>query len=275
MNMKRVGLGGLVVTLLCLGAARGEDMPAPYTGAGAPPPPPNGAVTDLTQPSSSWLVYPRCEGCCGPVGANGPIGYEVYLRNGFDFPLGGNPFGARMKMGWDVSAGARTLFFNPEQTAAWTADIGVRNVFNESSDQTSTHPLFNVFDSMTNTTTSEVDVAIRNLNRTYLDLSGGREWYLTGNANCIDQGPLWRVGFDVGGRYGTEKMEVTTFRHRTDVNAGVFLAVHTDVEISRGCCIFIAGLRSEYGYTWSDILQRQTDGDIQEISLLFNLGVRF
>ena len=34
-------------------------------------------------------------------------------------------------------------------------------------------------------------------------------------------------------------------------------------------------LRSEYGYTWSDILQRQNDGDIQEVSLLFNLGVRF
>ena len=31
MNMKRVSLGGLVVTLLCLGVVRAEDMPAPPT----------------------------------------------------------------------------------------------------------------------------------------------------------------------------------------------------------------------------------------------------
>ena len=83
------------------------------------------------------------------------------------------------------------------------------------------------------------------------------------------------MGVDVGGRYGTEKLEVTNFRHLTDTNAGVFLAVHSDVEIPCGCCIFQAGLRSEYGYTWSDILQRQNNSDIQDISLLVNLGLRF
>jgi hypothetical protein len=32
MNMKRVGLCGLVVTLLGLGLVRGEEKPAPYPG---------------------------------------------------------------------------------------------------------------------------------------------------------------------------------------------------------------------------------------------------
>jgi hypothetical protein len=228
----------------------------------------------LTQPTS-WLTYPRCQGCCGPVGADGPIGYEAYVRTGADFPLGGNPFGARMKIGWDAEIGGRTLFFNPEQDAAWTVDLGVRNVFNGNHDQETTYRLFNLFDQSTNTTTPEVDVNIKNLNRTYVDVSGGREVYLMGSAKCDCQDVNWRVGFDIGGRYGTEKMEVTNFRHRTDVNGGVFFAVHSDVECPRGCCIFFAGLRSEYGYTWSDILQRQNDGDIQEISLLLNLGVRF
>ena len=59
------------------------------------------------------------------------------------------------------------------------------------------------------------------------------------------------------------------------MNAGVFLAVHSDLEIPCGCCIFQAGLRSEYGYTWADILQRQNNSDVQDINLLFNLGLRF
>ncbi len=281
MKRMRVGLVGLVGTLLCLGALRAGDMPMPDYGAGAPPnpaapadaaPPPGAPVPG--QPSS-WMDYPRCLNCCGPIGRNGPIGYEVYVRNGFDFPLGGNPFGARMDAGWDVAVGARTLFFNPASDAAWTADLSVSNDNNGSRDRTSTYTLLNILDKSTNTAIPSTTVTIENLNRTYFNLAGGREWYLWGAANCDKQDVNWRVGVDVGGRYGTEKLDVTNFIHRTDTIGGIFLAVHSDLEIPCGCCIFQAGLRSEYGYTWADILQRQYNSDVQDISLLLNLGVRF
>ncbi len=291
MNRKHIGLGGLVAALLCLGSVRAQDMPAPFTGAGgslyAPPsagaPPsvgpapllPAGPVAPITAQPSNWMDYPRCLGCCGPIGRNGPIGYEAYVRNGLDFPLGGNPFGARMAAGWDVEVGARTLFFNTESDAAWTVDLGVSNVYNSSRDRTSTYALLNLNDQSTNTPVPVTDVTIRDLNRTYFNVSGGREWYLWGTANCDKPDTNWRVGVDVGGRYGTEKLDVTNFRHRTNVNAGTFLAIHSDLEIPWGCCILQAGLRSEYGYTWDDILQRQYNSDVQDINLLFNIGVRF
>ncbi|HVS36773.1 MAG TPA: hypothetical protein VMS17_14525 [Gemmataceae bacterium] len=286
MKRMRIGLGGLVAVLLCLGALRAADMPTPYNGAGAPPsaPPTEAAPAVLAPPGpalapgqpTSWMDYPRCLGCCGPIGRNGPIEYEIYVRNGLDFPLGGNPFGARMDAGWDVAVGARTLFFNPEDDAAWTADIGFSNVYNESRDHTTTYTLLNLLDKSTNTVVPSTTVTLENLNRTYFNLSGGREWYLRGGRDCDNANVNWRVGVDVGGRYGTEKLETTNWPHFTDVNAGVFLAVHTDLEIPCGCCIFLAGLRSEYGYTWADVLQRQNDtSDVQDINLLVNLGVRF
>ena len=194
MNRMRVGLAGWVGTLVCLGALR-ADGPCPPSGVrgGAPRrirPPPTGrrgaAVPGLTLRSpgqpSNWMDYPRCLGCCGPIGRNGPIGYEVYVRNGLDFPLGGNPFGARMDAGWDVAVGARTLFFNPVSDAAWTADLSVSNDFNSSRDRTSTYTLLNLRDKTTNATIPSTTVTIRDLNRTYFNLAGGRERNLWGSA---------------------------------------------------------------------------------------------
>jgi hypothetical protein len=286
MNMKRVSLGSLVVTLLCLAGIRADDASAPPVSTSGPSLPAPGNVmapsTDGPLPggglrTSSWMAYPRCAGCCGPVGANGPLGYEVYVRNGFSFPLGGNPFGARLNTGWDVDAGARTLFFNPELDAAWTVDLSVSNVHNGSNDFTTMYTLTNVKGGPNGggAVVPAVSVAVRDLNRTYVNVAVGREWYLWGSADCGKPDVNWRVGFDVGGRYGTEKLEVTNFDHFTDVIAGTFGSIHTDLEIPCGCCIFQAGIRAEYGYTWGDILQRQTDGDVQEINLLFTLGARF
>jgi hypothetical protein len=59
------------------------------------------------------------------------------------------------------------------------------------------------------------------------------------------------------------------------VVGGLFLSLHSDVEVPCGCCIFQAGVRAEYGYIWSDILQRHNDTDLESINLLFNAGLRF
>jgi hypothetical protein len=47
------------------------------------------------------------------------------------------------------------------------------------------------------------------------------------------------------------------------------------VEIPCHCCVFTAGIRTEYGYTWCDILQSQNRTDVQDINLLITVGVRF
>ncbi len=285
MNMKRVSMGSLVVALLCFGAVRADGTaPAPMSAGSLLPAPTSQAAPAVDSPlpggglaTTNWMAYPRCLGCCGPVGADGPLGYEVYIRNGFNFPLGGNPFGTRLNTGWDVDVGARTLFFNPELDAAWTVDLSISNVHNSNNDFATTFGLTNVVPGPqgSGTLVPAVQVGIRDLNRTYVNVAGGREWYLWGCADCSKPDVNWRIGFDLGGRYGTEKLEVTNFTHFTDVIGGAFGAIHTDLEIPWRGCIFQAGIRGEYGYTWSDILQRQNDGDVQEMNLLFTLGARF
>ena len=283
MNMKRVGLGSLVVTLLCLGLVRGEDLSGPYNGpsapiAGAPEgvaeAPLLGVASPLGEKHSSWLAYPRCQGCCGPVGRDGPIAYEVYLRNGFNFTVGDNPFGARLATGWDVTAGARTLFFNPEADRAWAVDLGVTNIVNKSNDTTTVYPFTNLTPVSGGAAIPVVNTTIKSLNRTYVNLSGGREWYLWGSADCAQPENNLRVGVDLGSRYGTEKLDVTGFTHLSSTNYGLFLAVHSDVEIPLGTCIFTGGIRGEYGNTWSSVIQGR-NSDIQDINFLFTLGVRF
>jgi hypothetical protein len=116
-------------------------------------------------------------------------------------------------------------------------------------------------------------VAIRALNRTFVNLSTGFEYYLVGDAG--GSGPSWRWGMDLGGRWGSAKAEFFTIRHRTDVVGSLFVALHSDLEIPCGCCSFVFGGRVEWDYSWSDILQEQNNADMQDILLLANVGVRF
>jgi hypothetical protein len=94
-----------------------------------------------------------------------------------------------------------------------------------------------------------------------------------GNASCDTTS--WRVGFDAGGRWGTARLETHQLKHRSDVIGSAFFAAHSDVEVPCGCCIFYYGLRLEYDYTWSDILQLQNKSDLQDLNLLVTTGVRF
>jgi hypothetical protein len=110
-------------------------------------------------------------------------------------------------------------------------------------------------------------------NRTFANLALGGEWYLSGPATCNHR--TWRSGFDVGGRWGTAKMDLTGIQHRTGVLTGVFAAVHSDLEIPCGCYLFFAGVRAEWGYTFSDILQSQNDADVMDVNLMLTAGVRF
>jgi hypothetical protein len=222
---------------------------------------------------SSWLVYPRAFGCCGPLGANGPISSEIYVRSGVSFPVGPGFFGASsLHTGWAIQGGGRVLFFNPEVDAAWTVDLSVSNV-EFGANHRNVARLFNVTFG-NNPPTPEVDVTLQGVNQTYANLAGGREWYLLGTGYG-SVGPVWRAGVDLGGRYGTTKVDLDQIRHRTGQVGGLFGAIHTDLECP--CCgvIFVAGVRAEYGYIWSDVLQRQNNTDLQTINLLANFGIRF
>jgi hypothetical protein len=139
-----------------------------------------------------------------------------------------------------------------------------------------------------NPTFIDVATACRDLNRTTVNLGLGHEWYLWG---CANDNCNWRVGFDAGGRFGTEKVNftgtfpqptiaapaptVTTIPSHSDAIASAFVALHSEIEWCCGRCIAQAGIRGEYSYTWSDILQTQNNADLQELALLIELGLRF
>jgi hypothetical protein len=73
----------------------------------------------------------------------------------------------------------------------------------------------------------------------------------------------------------TATSQIHMLRRRTDTIGSAFLGLHSDVEIPCGCCVFMAGLRAELNYTWSDILQRQNDSNLLDVNLLITCGVRF
>jgi hypothetical protein len=287
MSVKRFYLAGLAAALLGLGQVRAQ---APSMESAAPNPLPNAPTLpapagDAAAPVegagpllSSWILYPRSPGCCGPVGAHGPIYSEVYVRNGVAVPIGGGFLNRVLDAGWDVEGGIRSLFFNADRTGAWVLDIGVSNVFNPSQTRNEKATLRNVVVKTDNNggtrTLPTLDVGVVSYNRTNFNVAWGSEWYLLGCADNFSS-PNWRVGADVGGRYGSAKINLDVLTHRTDTVGGVFVALHSDLEIPCGGCIFIAGARAEWDYIWSDILQTQNRTDVQDLTLILTLGARY
>jgi hypothetical protein len=292
MKRKSLCLGGVIAALLSLSQVRGEEpamsgptMPvAPMDAVSTPNPadplPPTAPPPGTSLTLSSFILRPRSPGCCGPIGANGPIEGEIYVRTGLTFPIGGGFLNNVIDVGWEIEGGGRVLFFNPAEDAAWTVDMGISNVYNNSRDHSTTVTLLNFPVKGANgalTTLPSVALSVRNLNRTDVYLSGGREWYLIGSAHPEDPHQTnWRAGVDVGGAVGSSKMEVVQQHHLTDTISAVVLAAHTDVEIPCGChgAVLTYGLRLEWTYTFQDILQHN-NADVQEIGVLFNAGIRY
>src|SRR5262249_2972658 len=157
--------------------------------------------------------------------------------------------------GWNVGGGARVLFFNAPEDAAWTIDLGINNINQNATGRDRSFP-FQVNAPNPNagvpgqplTIPQAGNVTLARLNPTYVNASIGREWYVWGNRNT--DGPTWRWGVDGGGRYGTARIEFNEIQHRSDVIGGLFFAAHTDLEIPCGGCIWQVGVRAEYSYTW-------------------------
>ncbi|HEY7424507.1 MAG TPA: hypothetical protein VH682_09785 [Gemmataceae bacterium] len=255
---------------------------------GSPPIPPP-VLPPLGPPASPWLQYPRSPCCCGPVGhCGGLINSELFIRSGFAFPVGGGIFGNFLRTGWDIEGGGRLLFFNPPASAAWTATLSVSNIFARTGTANQPIDLFNVKVQTavtvpgTTTTTPVTAVVphttatVSSLNMTFANAGLGREWWLLGSADPGQQhGCNWRVGVDAGGRWGSAMVQFNELQHHTDVVGGVYAAIHTDVEYPWRCGILFSGIRYEYNYIWTSLLQDQNNGDFQSMNLLFQIGARF
>jgi hypothetical protein len=289
MNAKTGFASAIILTVLGVGAVRAGDWSGPTTliqMEEAPPPrsiepiPPAeggapkteaGAIsstpaagsdeTHVSPGLSNWITYTRPD-CCGPVGGDGPIFMELYVRSGVVLPVEGQIFGHVLQNGWEVEGGGRSLFFDPDAETAWTVDLSLCQMENHGQRSDIFFPVLGSF------------VSMRSLHRTFVNAAVGKEWYLYGPATAC--GTRWRAGFDVGGRLGTGRADFndSPFTHRTDTLYGAFAAVHTDVECSCGCCTFSFGFRAEWDYMWSDILA-ESNSEMEDVNLLLTAGVRF
>ena len=272
----------------------------PSTGKGTSNGAPNGNGTGNGEPSgpstdptsqgpgvSSWLAHGECN-CCGPLGRDGPISPEVYARTGVSIPFGGGTLSGHASPGFMGGAGVRTLFFNPAADTAWTIDLGGSTAWyspnNNPPTVTIRNPNFNPNGAMVGINQPTARVQPKTLNESFFNLALGHEYYLWGSGACTAcadgcAGPNWRVGWDLGGRYGTGKLALQPnaffIRPRTATLAGFLLAVHTDLEFPTGCCIFFVGVRAEYGWVFGQFLGAGNDTDLQAANLLLNVGLRF
>ncbi len=254
----------------------------PFNGAafnGAPGYPPG------SYPSPFYVDGP---GCCGPLGRNGRIGYELYLHTGVNIPFGdGLP--EILNAGWGVGGSARTLFFDPTHTRAWTFDLGLSYTYNRG--QGGNDPR-NIFlrqpaqqDPFTGALTQPPDVltltGVRGVHRTSFNYAIGRDWWLRGAGDTgAVSGTNVRVGGWVGGRYGTSHVdqiplnEIDGYSRRQNVFHGIYLGTHATFDVPMGGWIWSAGLRLEYGHDWTN-LTPPLQGNIHYVNIHLVSGVRF
>jgi hypothetical protein len=296
----RFFLSGVMVALLGLGVVRGQDSAAGRI-TGSPPPlskdptpvlanPPGpgapGGPTDATPiqtAPSPWMIYPREPGCTGPMGCDGPIGGEIYFRSGVSTPISGNFFGRLMDAGWQIDGGGRSIFYNKERNKAWVIDLGITTIFNDAKQIDVPVVLSNIKTNTAGIVVPLEPIAVKHMNRTYVNVGGGKEWYFWGPSDCQELHVAgWRMGVDAGGRYGTMKVDINKLqldlaqlRHLTDTIAGMYCAWHTDLIIPFGPGLFTAGFRAEWGYTWTDVLQFAHSGDLMDVNLLGTVGFQF
>lgn len=264
-----------------------------------PPPPgsPVGAdpVGTLAGPGANGLPpgsyaspwYTDGPGCCGPLGRNGRVGYDLYFSTGPVMVFGGEAFTGHLKTGWGVVGGGRTLFFNQTHDAAWLVDLGLSYQYNRG--QQDPLGLFIRQNPVTNTQTGTiqrrpdlfVSARIRGLHRTAFNFAFGRDWWVWGPGNVGgENGWNLRVGGDVGGRWGTAHVDLVPqgadnlYARRQKVFEGLTLSAHADLEAPLGGWIWFGGLRVQYGIDWMNIVP-PIPGDVQYLNILMTTGVRF
>lgn len=221
---------------------------------------------------SDWIMY-RCDACEGRFGKVTPLFTEIYAHAGASFPVGGMTLSRELKTGWSFVGGARAMFFNEQYTSAFIVDAHVINTHESGGAQndefpvTITHNGQRVKFGPGGTPGATVEYS----NRTMFGLGIGRDWYPWQAANA--EGCKWRIGIDGGGRYGSGRVVFNEFGHSTDVIGGLYAGIHSKVEIPIRSLIWHVGLRIEWAYTWSDVLQ--VTSDVQDINFFLTVGARY
>jgi hypothetical protein len=246
---------------------------------------------------SPWCGGALAGDCNGPTGGNGPLTYEIMGYTGPSFPILGGTLNNRLVVGWMTGFDTRTLFFNQDQTAAWTLILGYSYTFNKGQDeqvnsievatprqiQTGVDSNFNpIF------TRNPIDGLsaqyIRALHRQTVNFGFGRDWWLNGpGALGSEPASNWRVGSEVGGRWGTGHVnfqtqfpsnQQATFFRRGGVHHGIYLGSHVQYERSFGSAVLYSGMRLQWGFNWMNYVP-PTDGDLQDLNVHWTFGVRF
>ncbi len=252
-------------------AAPKESMPpiTPEAPISAQPPP-----TNLQAIAPSSWVYQQpaaCAGgsCCGPIGGNGPINSELYMRSGVSFMLSNTAFANSLKPGFEIMGGGRSLFFNRAGDRAWVVDLGVSYTYNDGKPT-------NAF------TFNTIPVTLRGLTRSGVSLGFGHDWFLFGPGNVGSSGGInLRYGIDGGVRLGTSHLDMNIvntdngyLRHQ-DVYGSAFAGIHVGVEVPLGAWTFLAGVRGEYSYTAMGDLLPGVNADLHDLNALFTIGLRY
>jgi hypothetical protein len=246
------------------------------------------AVPGYPQGTYPSPYYTDGPGCCGPLGRDGRVGYEVHTYTGVNIPFG-TGLADLLNAGWTVGGGVRTLFFDPTHTRAWTIDLGLSYTHNWAAGEDDpvnvflrSPPTVNQF---TGAVTAQPDrlvfTAIREVHRTSFNYSFGRDVWLWGSGNTGGmQGTNVRVGAWFGGRYGTSHVdqiplnEVNGYSRRQNVFHGIHVGAHATYEVPMGAWVGFGGVRAEYGHDWTN-LTPPLQGNIHYVNLQFTLGVRY
>jgi hypothetical protein len=205
--------------------------------------------------------------CCGPIGAHGPVGQEIYTRFGASIPLGNGLLARGLNVGWVVQVGGRAQYFEPPGDSAWTADLHVSYTYNNGGGQDVA-------------TVRAEPVTVRALHRSALGIAIGRDHFLAGPGFV---GGMWdanlRYGWDAGGRWGAGHVDLNSilqpgfYRRHYDVFGQPFVGLHSTLDVPVGGWTWIAGGRLEANYTFSDILPKQ--GSFYEVTATLVLGLRY
>ena len=205
--------------------------------------------------------------CCGPVGAHGPVGQEVYVRIGAAFPLGDGFLARALNIGYAVHFGGRAQFFDPSGASAWVVDLHGFYTYNNA----------NAEDIVT---VRGEPVTVRALHRSGVGLGLGQDYFLAGPGFV---GGLWdanlRYGWDAGGRWGAGHTDLNNpfvpalYRRKYDVFGQPFIGLNATLDVPFGGWTCFVGGRLEWNYTFSDLLPKQ--GDFHEVVAQLTFGVRY
>jgi len=209
-----------------------------------------------------------------PIGRDGPIGEELFFYEGPTMIAGGATLANQVRTGWMVEGGGRALLFNREQDGAWVFSTSVAFQYNDGSGKAGTYDYFGL------------NVDVRNLFRVSGNAAIGYDWFRQGMAPFTQGRDTLRFGFDFGGRFGfshvdlnvegvnNDPFNVNNYLFRSHTYGGIAFGYHADYEIPMGGWVFIAGMRTEWGYNWSQLLVT-ANSTIYDLNILFTFGIRY